>query len=174
MLLNILTWPDARLLDIAAEVSTIDVTFITNLFETMYDAGGIGLAATQVGVAQRAVVIDCGPRVGDDEHPPRPFALINAQIVERSGTIIWREGCLSLPGVTAEVERSEVIVVDFLDVQGCPQRQRFEGLEAVCVQHELDHLDGLLYVDRLGLLERRATLLEYDDLSQEEQAQVIG
>ena len=99
--------------------------------------------------------------------------LINAEIVEREGTILWTEGCLSVPGVSAEVERSERIVVEYLDGDGHPQRLEAEGLLAVCVQHELDHLEGNLYFDRLAELERRATLLAYEDAQNDAEAAQI-
>ena len=157
----VLTWPDERLKAIATPVALVDDDvrqLISDLFETMYDEQGVGLAATQVGVAQRVVVLDCEQDAGG-----RPLALVNGEIVERDGTVIWREGCLSLPGVTAEVERSARIVVQYLDESGVSQRLQAEGLTAVCIQHELDHLDGQLYIDRLGLLERKSTINDYDD-----------
>ena len=157
---TVLTWPDPRLRNIAEPVDVVDESIqalVRDLFETMYAENGVGLAATQVGVPVRVVVMDCG---GDE---PAPIALVNAEIVEREGSILWREGCLSVPGVTAEVERSERIVVNYLDEHGESQVLNADGLLAVCVQHELDHLDGQLYIDRLAELERKATLLAYDD-----------
>lgn len=159
-ILEVLTWPDPRLREIAQPVTTVDEStrqFVRDLFETMYAEQGVGLAATQVGVPLRVVVLDCG---GEE---PSPIALINADIVERDGTILWREGCLSVPGVTAEVERSESIVVQYLDEHGEQRSLQASGLLSVCVQHELDHLDGQLYIDRLAELERKATLVAYDD-----------
>ena len=161
-LLEVLTWPDPRLLEVAQDVPEMNDEvrrFAADLTETMYSAGGVGLAATQVGTPWRVVVVDCTSA----EEERRPLVLTNARITRREGSIIWREGCLSLPGVTAEVERSAQIVVEFLDQDGDLCRLETEGLEAVCIQHELDHLDGQLYVDRLGQLERAATLLAYDE-----------
>lgn len=157
---DVLTWPNARLLEVAADVPRVDAevqTLIDDLFETMRAQDGVGLASTQVGVPWRVVVLDCG---GDT---PDPLALVNARIVAREGTVVWREGCLSLPGVTAEVERSARITVAYLDREGVACTREASGLTAVCIQHELDHLDGHLYIDRLGTLERKATLLAYDD-----------
>lgn len=157
---TVLTWPDERLREIAQDVPQVDDeirTLVTDLFETMYAESGVGLASTQVGVPWRVVVLDCG------EGSPGPLALINAQITAREGTILWKEGCLSLPGITAEVERAAQITVRYLDPEGLPQQLTATGLTAVCIQHELDHLDGQLYIDRLGELERRAALLAYDD-----------
>lgn len=172
---EVLTWPDPRLRAIAAPVAAVDEavrTLVADLFETMYHEQGVGLAATQVGVAQRVVVIDVGQR--DPEPKRRPIALINPEIVARAGTIVWREGCLSLPGITAEVERAEQVTVSYLDPDGAACQIEASGLYAVCVQHELDHLDGQLYVDRLGELERKATLLDYAQLSERERALVVG
>ena len=157
----VLTWPDERLKVIAQNVEVVDETIrqlIVDLFETMYDEGGVGLASTQIGVAHRVVVLDC-----EQDDGGQPLALVNGRIVEREGTVIWREGCLSLPGVTAEVERSARIIVEYLDAQGEEMRLEATGLLAVCIQHELDHLDGQLYIDRLGLLERKSTISDYDD-----------
>jgi peptide deformylase len=160
--LEVLTWPDDRLRVVADAVPAVDDevrAFVADLFDTLDAVGGVGLAATQVGTPWRIVITDCGKR---DPNAQRR-ALINPQIVERDGTVIWREGCLSLPGVTAEVERSAQVTVAYLDEQGDAQTLTCGGLEAVCVQHELDHLEGQLYIDRLGQLERRATLNAYTD-----------
>lgn len=161
--LKVLTWPDERLRVVADAVPAVDDrvrAFVGDLFDTLDEVGGVGLAATQVGQPWRIVITDCGKR---DPNAQRR-ALINPRIVERDGTVFWREGCLSLPGVTAEVERSAQITVAYLDTKGTAQTLTCGGLEAVCVQHELDHLDGQLYIDRLGQLERRATLNAYSDL----------
>ncbi len=159
-ILEVLTWPDPKLREVAQPVDVVDDsmhTFVRDLFDTMYAEGGVGLAATQVGVARRVVVVDCG------EDTPSPIALINADIIDREGTIMWQEGCLSVPGVTAEVERAEKITVTYLDETGDRKTLQAEGLLSVCIQHELDHLDGQLYVDRLAELERKATLIAYED-----------
>lgn len=157
---TVLTWPDKRLLATARPVEAVEPPIkqlVDDMFETMYDEGGVGLAATQIGVPLQVVVMDCGTR--DD---PQPIALINPKITHRQGDIVWNEGCLSLPGVTAEVERAETVVVEYLDREGAAMRLEAGGLLAVCIQHELDHLDGRLYVDRLGKLERAAVLVDYD------------
>lgn len=162
-LLEVLEWPDPRLLEIAEDVAEVTEEvrqLADDLLETMRDARGVGLASTQVGVPWRVVVVDVRP---SDEASP-PHLLINPRIVAREGTVLWREGCLSLPGITAEVERSERVEVAYLDRDGAPRTIEAEGLEAVCIQHELDHLDGRLYVDRLGTLERKMALDDYDDI----------
>ena len=157
---TVLTWPDRRLLQSAEPVEAVDEpikTLVADMFETMYAQNGCGLAATQLGIPLQVVVLDCG---GEDD--PQPLALINARIVERDGEVVWNEGCLSLPGITANVERAKTIVVEALDEEGEAIRVKAGGLTAVCIQHELDHLVGQLYVDRLGKLERLAALADYD------------
>jgi len=156
----VLTYPDPRLEVVARAVPVVDDDvrgLIADLFDTMYTQGGIGLAATQLGDDRRVVVVDCRDAEGDHV----PWALVNPEIGEREGEVVWREGCLSVPGVTAEVDRAARVVVSYLDAAGEAQRLEADGLLAVCVQHELDHLDGTLYVDRLGALERESVLMEY-------------
>jgi peptide deformylase len=114
----------------------------------MYEAPGIGLAASQVDVHQRFMVID----VSEEKDAPQVF--INPQIVQRDGEQVHQEGCLSVPGIYADVTRAETIVVRYLDRHGRPQELSADGLLAVCVQHEMDHLDGKLFVDYLSPLKR--------------------
>jgi peptide deformylase len=163
--LEVLTWPNPRLRNKARPVARVDDAlraFLDDLLETMYADGGVGLAAIQVGDERRALVMDLAR--GDE--PRAPLWMVNPQIVEAEGEIVWCEGCLSVPGVRAEVTRAERVVVEYLDRDGAKQRRACEGLESVCVQHEIDHLDGLLYFDRLGALERKAVLAEYEKLGE--------
>ena len=131
-----------------------------NMAETMYVEHGIGLAAPQVGVGKRLFVMDV-PR---DEEDPRPAfgltAFVNPEIVDKQGTIIWEEGCLSFPGLTADVKRAETIRVRFQDLNGVAREIAATGLDAVCIQHEHDHLDGITFVDHLSPLKRRLLLRE--------------
>ena len=162
--LEILTHPDPRLRVVARPVAAIDARLqqlIDDMLETMYASSGVGLAATQVGETLRLVVIDLG-RTTDDVREPAPRVLINPRIVEADGELVWNEGCLSVPGVRAEVQRCARVVLEYLDRTGEPQRVEATGLEAVCIQHELDHLEGTLYVDRLGPLEQKLTLQDYE------------
>ena len=159
MIRTILTYPDELLRQVAEPVIRFDDTLaalVADLFETLTHADGLGLAATQVGAMQRVVVMDCGT-----EEIPRPLALINPRIVSQEGELVWNEGCLSLPNLRAEINRSERVEVVYMDPGGLPHRKIFEGLAAVCTQHELDHLDGTLYIDHLGALEQKAVLAEY-------------
>ena len=150
--LRILEFPDPRLRTKASPVETVDDalgTLIDDMFETMYDAPGIGRAATQVDVHKRLLVTD----VSADRNEPLVF--INPEILEKDGVTVTEEGCLSVPGYYEEVERAEHIRVRYLDRDGEPREEEFEGLLAVCVQHEIDHLDGKLFVDYLSEAKRQ-------------------
>ncbi|MGB5347080.1 MAG: peptide deformylase [Woeseia sp.] len=151
-ILKILEFPDPRLRTKALPVETVDDalrTLIDNMFETMYEAPGIGLAATQVDVHQRLLVADVSAEKTD------PYVLINPEIVEKDGQAFTEEGCLSVPGYFEEVERAEHIRVRYLDRDGNRQESDMHGLLAVCVQHEIDHLDGKLFVDYLSEAKRQ-------------------
>ncbi len=151
-LLTILHYPDERLRTVAKPVEQIDDklrAFINDMFETMYEAPGIGLAATQVNFHQRLVVIDVS------EEKNQPLVLINPEIVEKQGIEQTDEGCLSVPGIYEPVERAEWIKVRALDRNGEAFEMETDGLLAVCIQHELDHLEGKLFVDYLSVLKRQ-------------------
>jgi peptide deformylase len=150
-LLEILKYPDPRLRTIArpvAEVNDAVRRLVDDMFETMYAAPGIGLAATQVDVHERLLVMD----ITDEKD--QPLCLINPEILEKSGSIMGDEGCLSVPEVYDSVERAEQIRVRALDKEGKEFEMEAEGLLAVCIQHEMDHLEGKLFVDYLSLLKR--------------------
>ena len=150
--LKILEFPDPRLRTKATPVTQVtDETraLIDDMFETMYDAPGIGLAATQVDVHKRLLVTD----VSADKS--EPYVLINPEILEKDGVVFTDEGCLSVPGYYEEVERAEHIKVKFLDRNGEEVVMEAEGLLAVCIQHEIDHLDGKLFVDYLSEAKRQ-------------------
>jgi peptide deformylase len=153
-LLTILEFPDPRLRTVAVPVDPAQVTtpgfqrLLDDMFETMYAAPGIGLAASQVDVHQRFMVID----LSDDQSEPRVF--INPEIVERDGEQVYQEGCLSVPGIFADVTRASSIRVRALGRDGQPYELQADGLLAVCVQHEMDHLAGKLFVDYLSPLKR--------------------
>ena len=149
--LTILEFPDPRLRKKAVPVDVVDDalrTLIDDMFETMYDAPGIGLAATQVDVHRRLLVADVSSKKDD------PHVFINPVIVEKDGVTVTEEGCLSVPGYYEEVQRAEHIRVRYLDRDGRECEGEFEGLLAVCVQHEIDHLDGKLFVDYLSEAKR--------------------
>ena len=149
--LPILEFPDPRLRTRAAPVADVDATIrklIDDMFETMYAAPGIGLAATQVNVHKRVLVVDV------TENRSQPLALINPEIVSRDGVEETEEGCLSVPGVYDKVTRAERIRVRTLDRNGKQIELDADGLLAVCIQHEMDHLEGKLFVDYLSELKR--------------------
>ena len=150
--LKILEFPDPRLRTKAVPVDVVDDELrrlIGDMFETMYDAPGIGLAATQVDVHKRLLVADVSPDKSE------PHVLINPEIIEKDGVTVTDEGCLSVPGYYEEVERAEHIRVRFLDRDGEAREMEAEGLLAVCIQHEMDHLDGKLFVDYLSEAKRQ-------------------
>jgi len=149
--LTILEFPDPRLRTRAAPVQVFDAALerlVADMFETMYAAPGIGLAATQVNVHQRLIVVD----VSDAHDEPQVF--INPVILKREGTELSEEGCLSVPQVFEPVERAERVTVRAQDVHGEFFERELDGLLAVCVQHEMDHLEGKLFVDYLSSLKR--------------------
>jgi len=153
-LLPILEFPDPRLRTKAVDVDPAELAtpafqaLLDDMFETMYDAPGIGLAASQVDVHKRFMVID----VSEDRS--RPMVFVNPEIVASEGGQVYQEGCLSVPGIYADVTRADTIGVRFLDRQGQPQELTTDGLLAVCIQHEMDHLVGKLFVDYLSPLKR--------------------
>jgi peptide deformylase len=150
-LLTILEYPDPRLRNKAQPVAVFDAALqglIEDLFETMYAAPGIGLAATQVNVHKQLLVLDVS------EEKNAPLVLVNPKIVAREGSQIYQEGCLSVPNIYADVERADRISVEAQDRHGQPLQLQADGLLAVCIQHELDHLVGKLFVDYLSPLKR--------------------
>ncbi len=149
--LPILEFPDPRLRTVAKPVETVDDglrRLVDDMFETMYAAPGIGLAATQVDVHQRLLVLD----VSEDQS--RPMVFINPEILEAEGHQVYQEGCLSVPGIYADVKRANKIRVRALDRDGKSFELEADGLLAVCIQHEMDHLAGKVFVDYLSPLKR--------------------
>ena len=157
--LPILEFPDPRLRTRAEPVHVFDANlrqFVADLFETMYAANGVGLAATQVNVHQRVLVAD----MSDDRK--QPLALINARILEKEGAQVYQEGCLSFPGLYADVTRALKVKVQAQDVDGHEIIVEAEGPLAVCIQHEMDHLEGKVFVDYLSSLKRALLLKRLD------------
>jgi peptide deformylase len=149
--LPIVEFPDPRLRTVARPVQAVDGRIrqlIDDMFETMYEAPGIGLAATQVDVHERLLVLD----VSEDKSYPMVF--INPEVLSAEGSQVYQEGCLSVPGIYADVKRAEKIVVRALDRDGQPFELTAEGLLSVCIQHEMDHLAGKVFVDYLSPLKR--------------------
>lgn len=171
-LLNVLHFPNPRLRLKAKSVETVDDTIKTlakDMLDTMYAEGGIGLAATQVDVQKRVIVIDLS------EHRDDPMCLINPEIIELEGTEQMQEGCLSVPGYYDLVERAEKIRFRYLDLEGQAVEANAEGLLAVCIQHEIDHLNGKLFIDYLSPLkqQRLRKKLEKQERLERQQAQVL-
>ena len=157
--LSILEYPDPRLRTRAQPVAVFDTalqTLIDDMFETMYAAPGIGLAATQVNVHRQLLVLDVS------EEKNAPLVLINPKIVASEGSQTYQEGCLSVPNIYADVERADRITVDALDRHGKPLHLEVDGLLAVCIQHEMDHLIGKLFVDYLSPLKRELVRRKLD------------
>ncbi len=153
-LLEILKYPDPRLREVARPVAEVDDAIrkiAADMAETMYAAPGVGLAATQVGIPLRIFVID----VASEGEPSELRVFINPEIIERVGKQLWKEGCLSFPGVAEDVKRAEHVKARALDIQGKPFEVEAEGLLAVAIQHETDHLDGVLMIDQVNAFARR-------------------
>jgi peptide deformylase len=162
-LLPIVEVPDPRLRQISKPVDTVDDgirTLVADMFETMYAAPGIGLAAIQVGVPKRILVIDLQePEEEDGEGVKDPRVFINPEIVEHSDQDVpYTEGCLSVPDQYAEVDRPDKIRARWLDLDGKPHDEEITGLLATCLQHEMDHLEGILFIDHLSRLKREMIL----------------
>jgi peptide deformylase len=157
--LTVLEFPDPRLRTKAAPVAVFDDalrTLVSDMFETMYEAKGVGLAATQVDRHQRFFVMDVS------ENGDQPQVLCNPRIVEKRGKQVEQEGCLSFPGIFANVERASWVRAEAEDAEGNTFTLEAEGLMAVCIQHEMDHLEGKVFVDYLSPLKRSMLLKKLD------------
>src|SRR6201994_1058787 len=151
---TILHYPDKRLRERGERIEKVTPeiqALVDDMAETMYAAPGCGLAATQLGVPHRIFVVDCA---GEDE-PSALKVFINPEIFEKDGVQTWEEGCLSFPGVTEEIKRAEHVKVRALDRNGKPFELEADGLLAVAIQHETDHLNGVLMIDKLSALKKR-------------------
>ena len=164
----ILIHPDPRLKKVCAPVPDLsdDLRALADdMLETMYDAPGIGLAAPQIGIMQRLIVLDC---VKEEAGKPRPLAMFNPRVLSASDeTNVYEEGCLSIPDQYAEVTRPKVVEVEWMDRDGKAQRETFDGLWATCVQHEIDHLNGKLFIDYLKPLKRQMITRKMQKLKRE-------
>jgi peptide deformylase len=152
-ILEILKYPDPILSKVAAPVKNFTsktASLVDDMLETMYAAPGVGLAAPQVGVSERIVVLDI-----DHENPGKQvYKLINPMVIRAEGEVVWEEGCLSVVDYTAEVRRAAQVAIDAFDDKEKPVKIEAEGLLAVALQHEIDHLDGKLFIDRISRLKR--------------------
>lgn len=155
------------------EVTPEIQTLLSDMLETMYKTNGVGLAGNQVGVLKRVVVIDCAPK--DSE--PDPIKMVNPKIIARSDELVLHnEGCLSIPREYADVERHAEVTVEYLDENGVLKQRKADGLLAIAVQHELDHLDGILFIDHLSPLKRKMLVkhLEKRRRKQAREAQALS
>jgi peptide deformylase len=152
---EVVQFPDPRLKKVSEPIVEIDDEIrelARDMIDVMYDEPGIGLAAPQVGASIRLFVIDT--EWSDEEVGRNPMVVINPEISDREGRITWDEGCLSVPDYNATVERDARITLRGIDLDGKPIEEHAEGLRAVCIQHEVDHLDGILFIDRISRLKR--------------------
>ena len=156
-LLDILIFPDKSLREVANKVTSVDdriQTLLENMAETMYKAPGIGLAGPQVGICERVMVVDVTPLLAEGVEGPGLLKVINPEIVEKSGVSRFEEGCLSLPGLLAEIERAACVTVKYTNEKGEEKEIKAEGILATALQHEIDHLDGVLILDYLSPIKR--------------------
>ena len=172
-ILPIVEVPDPRLRQISSPVEKVDDgvrALIADMFETMYAAPGIGLAAIQVGVPKRILVIDLQEPEQEDGPPVKdPRVFINPEILKHSDEeVFYLEGCLSVPDQYAEVERPDHIRARWLDENGKPHEEQLDGLIAVCLQHEMDHLEGILFIDHLSRLKREMVLKKLAKMRKEQ------
>jgi len=165
---HIIIHPDPRLKKQCAPVSDLsdDLRALADdMLETMYDAPGIGLAAPQVGVLSRLIVLDC---VKDEKQPPQPMIMFNPEVITTSDELnVHEEGCLSIPDIYEEVTRPTEVQVRWIDRDGNLQEAGFGGLWATCVQHEIDHLNGILFIDYLGRMKRQMITRKMQKLKRE-------
>lgn len=169
MVRDIIIYPNEILTRPTKKVDVIDKeiqNLIQDMFDTMYNAEGVGLAANQIGVPLSVMVIDTSPK---EDSPPLKLVLINPEITESEGKIKCKEGCLSFPGLSVEVERFKKIKVKAINEHGEPVELTLEGFPAIVFQHELDHLQGITFVDRLKSWRRRIALEKYRKLLKEHQ-----
>ncbi|MDA9990975.1 peptide deformylase [Paracoccaceae bacterium] len=164
----ILFHPDLRLKKICDPVINITDDLrktADDMLETMYDAPGIGLAAPQIGVLQRLIVMDC---VKDEDADPAPMIMFNPEITASSQeTAVYEEGCLSIPDHYADVARPKEVEVKWIDIDGVEKRHGFNGLWSTCVQHEIDHLNGKLFIDYIGVMKRQLITRKMQKLKRE-------
>ena len=166
MKLPVVTYPDKRLKERSVEVTRFDAqlhTFLDDMYETMIESNGIGLAAIQVARPIRVLIINLPDEEGE-QHKEDLIEMINPVITQLEGTTYYQEGCLSVPGFYEDIERAESVTVTFLDRDGEPHVLEAEGLLAIAMQHEIDHLDGRLFIEKLSYSRRKKFEKEYKKL----------
>jgi peptide deformylase len=174
---EVLQFPDPRLKRVSEPIEKVTDeirTLAQDMLEVMYDEPGIGLAAPQIGEAVRLIVVDTEWKDEEAGGERRPLVLVNPEIVEREGSLIWNEACLSVPDYSAEVERAARVKVRGLDLEGKEVLEEATELRAVCLQHEIDHLDGILFIDRISRLKRSLYVSKRKKALRDEEAQGAG
>jgi peptide deformylase len=165
---DILILPDKRLRAVSKPVGKVDAAvkkLVADMFDTMYDAPGIGLAAIQIGEGKRIVTMDLAKKEGEKQ----PMVFINPEIVERSEELsVHEEGCLSIPEYYEEVKRPAEVTIRYLDLDGKEQEARATGLFATCIQHEIDHLNGVLFIDHISKLKRDRVVKKFTKQAKQE------
>ena len=167
---EVLKFPEKRLREVSAPIETVTDEIrelAQDMLDVMYDEPGIGLAAPQVGESIRLIVVDT--EWTDEDTERSPLVLVNPEIIERSGKLTWKEGCLSVPDFEAEVERSATVTLRAHDLDGNELQIDTSELQAVCFQHEIDHLDGILFIDRISRLKRNLYVQKRKKLLKREQ-----
>lgn len=170
-LMKIYHYPEPVLKQQASPVTSFDDSLrqlADDMAETMYAAPGVGLAAPQVGISKQLTVIDCSSQ----DEPPQLIALANPEIIARDGEVFEEEGCLSVPGFFAKIKRSAIVKVRYQDLTGQPQELDAEGLLAIACQHEIDHLNGVLFVDHLSPLKRSIFRKKWQKIQQRQEEQL--
>jgi peptide deformylase len=166
MKLPVVVYPDKRLKIISEEVSDFDTelhTLLDNMYDTMMESNGIGLAAIQIAVPKRILLL-CIPDEEGEQHYDDLLEIINPVISQEQGTIVYQEGCLSVPSFYEDIERYEKLTLSYQDRHGNPQSLEAEGLLSVAIQHEIDHLDGKLFIEKLSYMRRKKFEKEYKKL----------
>ena len=164
MILDVVTYPNKSLHRVSKEVTKFDDElgkFLDDMYDTMIDKNGIGLAAIQVGVASRILIINLPDKESKEQKKEDLIEIINPKIIKKDGEIVYQEGCLSVPGYYEEVKRAEFILLSYQDRFGKFFQIEAEGLLAVAIQHEMDHLDGHLFIERIGYNKRKKFNKEY-------------
>jgi len=166
MKLPVVVYPDKRLKLISTEVTEFDADlheFLDNMYDTMIESNGIGLAAIQVAIQKRILIL-CIPNEEGEQHYEDLLEIINPVLSNEQGSIVYQEGCLSVPSFYEDIERHEKVTLDYQDRHGKAQRLEAEGLLCVAIQHELDHLDGKLFIEKLSYIRRKKFEKEYKKL----------
>jgi peptide deformylase len=168
--LTIRVWPDEVLRRKTEPVESVDDDVrkvLNDMAETMYRHNGIGLAAPQVGLSRRIITLDV-PAEEEDQPGSGLILAVNPRITAREGKLVITEGCLSFPGLEIDITRAERVTVEYQDETGASRARACEGLLAVCFQHEIDHLDGMVFTDRVGLVRRRLALRDFEKMRRDE------